>query len=37
MVHRGELPHVKFGRSLRFKKSELIKYIKAHEVIPRCP
>lgn len=35
MVRRREIPHVRLGRQLRFKPSELAHYIAQHE-IPCC-
>ncbi len=32
MIERGELPHVRIGRSIRFRPSDLEKYIADHAV-----
>lgn len=34
-VHLGRIPHIKIGRSVRFEREELLKWIEGHKVAAR--
>lgn len=36
-VHRGVIPYVKLGRLLRFKKTEIFRWVDSHTLQPKSP
>lgn len=34
LVHRGEIPHIKHGRTIRFETEQLAAWVTAHRVRP---